>query len=73
MSKALKGDNGGDATLPGLDVQNVIASGQSQSAARLTVYYNTIRPAAIGSSSAGEQRQLRRFRFRLRADQSRKL
>ena len=44
VSKALKGDSGGDAPLPGLEVQNVIASGQSQSAARLTVYYNTIQP-----------------------------
>ena len=43
VSKALE-DNTGDGPLPGLEVQNVIASGQSQSAARLTVYYNTIQP-----------------------------
>ena len=44
VSKALKDNAGADGPLPGLEVQNVIATGQSQSASRLTVYYNTIQP-----------------------------
>ncbi len=44
VSKALKHNTGGSKPLPGLDVDNVIATGQSQSAIRLTTYYNTIQP-----------------------------
>ena len=44
VSKALK-DNGGDnQPLPGLKVNKVIALGESQSAMRLTVYYDAIQP-----------------------------
>ncbi|MCS5498354.1 alpha/beta hydrolase domain-containing protein [Cnuibacter physcomitrellae] len=41
---ALKANLGDDPALPGLTVQNVIATGQSQSASRLTAYYNAIQP-----------------------------
>jgi Alpha/beta hydrolase domain len=44
VSTALKNNAGDVGPLPGLEVQNVIAAGQSQSAGRLTVYYNTIQP-----------------------------
>lgn len=44
VSKALKKSAGRHGPLPGLEVKNVIATGQSQSAGRLTVYYNTIQP-----------------------------
>jgi hypothetical protein len=44
VSKALKHNRGHDRPLPGLHVDNVIATGQSQSASRLTTYYNTIQP-----------------------------
>ncbi|WP_416210721.1 alpha/beta hydrolase domain-containing protein [Frankia sp. Cas8] len=44
VSKALKTNSGPDAPLPGLKVRNVIATGQSQSAFRLTSYYNAIQP-----------------------------
>lgn len=44
VSKALK-DNAGDAApMPGLAVKHVIALGESQSAMRLTWYYNAIQP-----------------------------
>lgn len=44
VSKALK-DNAGDTSpLPGLTVKHVIALGESQSAQRLTWYYNAIQP-----------------------------
>ncbi|WP_454852556.1 alpha/beta hydrolase domain-containing protein [Promicromonospora soli] len=44
VSKALKDNRGHGRPLPGLHVDNVIATGQSQSASRLTTYYNTIEP-----------------------------
>jgi Alpha/beta hydrolase domain len=44
VAKALKDNMGDSKPLPGLDVDNVIATGQSQSAIRLTTYYNTIQP-----------------------------
>ena len=44
VAKALKANVGQDPPLPGLKVRNVIATGQSQSASRLTTYYNTIQP-----------------------------
>ena len=44
ISEALKINSGPNAPLPGLHVRNVIATGQSQSASRLTTYYNTIQP-----------------------------
>lgn len=44
VSRALKANSGPFPALPGLKVRNVIATGQSQSANRLTVYYNTIQP-----------------------------
>lgn len=44
ISKALKDNAGHDRPLPGLNVEHVIATGQSQSANRLTTYYNTIQP-----------------------------
>jgi hypothetical protein len=44
ISKALKDNAGHDRPLPGLNVEQVIATGQSQSASRLTTYYNTIQP-----------------------------
>lgn len=44
VSKALK-DNAGDTKpLPGMTVNKVIALGESQSASRLSAYYNTIQP-----------------------------
>lgn len=43
IAEALKENSGDNAPLPGLTVSNVIATGQSQSAIRLTSYYNTIR------------------------------
>lgn len=46
VSQALKNNAGDDAPLAGLTIENVIATGQSQSAARLTTYYNTIQPLA---------------------------
>lgn len=46
VAQALKDNSGENAPLPGLTVENVIATGQSQSAARLTIYYNTIQPLA---------------------------
>jgi hypothetical protein len=42
-SKAVA-DNAGDLILPGMKVERVIALGESQSAQRLTAYYNTIQP-----------------------------
>lgn len=42
VAKAVADNNGG--ALAGLDVENVIATGQSQSASRLANYYNTIQP-----------------------------
>lgn len=44
VSKALKDNAGDNEPLPSLDVDHVIATGQSQSAIRLTTYYNTIQP-----------------------------
>lgn len=44
VAKALKDNAGDNPPLPGMNVQQVIALGESQSAARLTVYYNTIQP-----------------------------
>jgi Alpha/beta hydrolase domain len=44
VAEALKANVGPNPPLPGLRVRNVIATGQSQSAARLTTYYNTIQP-----------------------------
>lgn len=44
VSEALKQDAGPVQPLPGLWVKRVIAMGESQSAGRLTVYYNTIQP-----------------------------
>jgi hypothetical protein len=42
VAKAVADNSGG--ALAGLDVQNVIATGQSQSAGRLATYYNQIHP-----------------------------
>tara|TARA_R110000824_G_scaffold336_4_gene2034 strand:- start:91526 stop:92989 length:1464 start_codon:yes stop_codon:yes gene_type:complete len=45
ITQALKENAGnGNAPLPGLNVEEVIAIGQSQSAMRLNAYYNTIQP-----------------------------
>ena len=44
VTKALKDNAGRHRPLPGLRVDNVIATGQSQSGIRLTTYYNTIQP-----------------------------
>jgi len=45
IAQALKDNAGGPAApMPGLKVKDAIAIGQSQSAARLAVYYNTIQP-----------------------------
>ncbi|PCJ39822.1 MAG: hypothetical protein COA71_13130 [SAR86 cluster bacterium] len=45
ITQALKDNVGGaNAPLPGLNVEDAIAIGQSQSAGRLRVYYNTIQP-----------------------------
>lgn len=44
VSAALKANAGSSAPLPGLTVKNVLATGQSQSASRLTAYYNAIQP-----------------------------
>jgi hypothetical protein len=45
ITQALKENTGGsDAPMPGLEVQDAIAIGQSQSASRLRIYYNTIQP-----------------------------
>lgn len=44
VSQALRANVGPHAPLPGLEVDNVIATGQSQSAGRLTGYYNSIQP-----------------------------
>lgn len=44
VSKALKDNAGDNPPLPGLTVEHVIALGESQSAHRLTRYYNTIQP-----------------------------
>jgi hypothetical protein len=45
ITQALKENVGGaDAPMPGLHVKDAIAIGQSQSAARLAIYYNTIQP-----------------------------
>lgn len=44
VSKALKDNAGADKPLPGLTVEKVIALGESQSAFRLSTYYNTIQP-----------------------------
>jgi hypothetical protein len=44
VAEALKANVGQNPPLPGLRVRNVIATGQSQSAARLATYYNTIQP-----------------------------
>ena len=44
-AQALKANIGGaNAPMPGLRVKDAIAIGQSQSAARLAIYYNTIQP-----------------------------
>lgn len=44
VSKALKDNAGPNRPLPGMKVKYVIALGESQSATRLTTYYNTIQP-----------------------------
>lgn len=44
VSKALKNNAGDAPPLPGLNVEHVIALGESQSALRLTWYYNAIHP-----------------------------
>jgi hypothetical protein len=45
VTTALRKNRGGeDAPMPGLRVKDTIAIGQSQSAGRLAVYYNTIQP-----------------------------
>jgi len=45
ITQALKDNVGGAAApMPGLQVKDAIAIGQSQSAARLAIYYNTIQP-----------------------------
>ncbi|MCT9137638.1 alpha/beta hydrolase domain-containing protein [Streptomyces violarus] len=44
VSKALKDNVGANRPLPRMKVRDVIAMGQSQSAIRLTNYYNTIQP-----------------------------
>jgi hypothetical protein len=45
ITQALVENAGGaNAPMPGLDVQDTIAIGQSQSAGRLAIYYNTIQP-----------------------------
>jgi hypothetical protein len=44
VAKALKDNAGDQQPLPGLKVEKVIALGESQSAYRLSVYYNTIQP-----------------------------
>ena len=45
ITQALVDNVGGaNAPMPGLQVQDTIAIGQSQSAGRLAIYYNTIQP-----------------------------
>jgi hypothetical protein len=44
VSTTLRDNAGRRKPLPGLEVRNVIALGESQSAGRLTTYYNTIQP-----------------------------
>ncbi len=44
VSKALKDNAGPSQPLPGLKVRRVLALGESQSAMRLSLYYNTIHP-----------------------------
>jgi hypothetical protein len=44
VSKALKDNAGDPSPLPGLAVKHVMAMGESQSAGRLTSYYNAIQP-----------------------------
>src|SRR3954453_9070822 len=45
IAQALKNNAGGrDAPMPGLRVRDALAIGQSQSAGRLAIYYNTIQP-----------------------------
>lgn len=44
VSKALKDNNAPTPPLPGLKVRKVIALGESQSAMRLSLYYNAIQP-----------------------------
>lgn len=44
VSQALLNNSADDAPLAGLTIENIIATGQSQSAGRLTTYYNTIQP-----------------------------
>ena len=44
VSEALKTNSGPNAPFAGLRIRNVIATGQSQSAFRLTSYYNAIQP-----------------------------
>ena len=45
ITQALMDNVGGaDAPMPGLQVEDAIAIGQSQSAGRLAIYYNTIQP-----------------------------
>jgi len=44
VSAALKANAGADPPLPGLHVRRVLALGESQSAGRLSTYYNTIQP-----------------------------
>lgn len=44
ITKALKENTGKTQPLPGLTVKHTIALGESQSAMRLTSYYNTIQP-----------------------------
>ena len=44
ITRALQSNSGAVAPLPGLDVERTIALGESQSAGRLTNYYNGIQP-----------------------------
>lgn len=46
VAAALKANPGRNPLLPGLKVRDVIATGQSQSAFRISTYYNTIQPLA---------------------------
>jgi hypothetical protein len=44
VSRALTGDGGRRQAMPGLQVEHVIAAGESQSGDRLATYYNTVHP-----------------------------
>jgi hypothetical protein len=46
VAAALKANHGSQPPFPGLRIHDVIATGQSQSAFRLSTYYNTIQPIA---------------------------